>query len=217
LEDWSAFVQRLSNIFGSYSPEDDDEDAIVSIPFPHDRKATDYFICFAKYQNRICWENRSLRKVVKGAIPARISEELHYSREDLSSFEGYKRAVLRINNNFWRQIQDEKNKARIARTLQHHLPKPPRTENAHFTPDSRPPPPERAPPGRPREDTQLVSSAILENPPSSSNILGPDGRLTIEERTCRMNLGLCLRCSQSGHLARLCPKQAGRGTGPMGA
>ena len=33
LEDWSAFVQKLSNIFGSYSPEDDNEDTIVSIPF----------------------------------------------------------------------------------------------------------------------------------------------------------------------------------------
>jgi len=217
LEDWSAFVQRLSNIFGSYSPEDDDKDAIVSIPFPHDGKATDYFIRFAKYQNRIHWEDRSLHKVVKDAIPARISKELRYSKEDLSSFEGYKRVVLRIDNNFWRQIQDEKNKARIARTLQHYLPKPPRAENTCFTPDSRPPPPERTPPGQPRGGTQPASPAILENPSSSSNILGPDGHLTIEERARWMNLGLCLRCGQSSHLVRLCPKQAGRGTGPMGA
>ena len=44
LEDWSAFVQWLSNVFGSYLPEDDDEDAIVAIPFPHDGRATEYFI-----------------------------------------------------------------------------------------------------------------------------------------------------------------------------
>ena len=31
LEDWSVFVQKLYNIFGSYSPEDDDENAIVAI------------------------------------------------------------------------------------------------------------------------------------------------------------------------------------------
>jgi len=53
LEDWDAFVQKLSNIFGSYSLEDDDEDAIVAIPFPPDGKAVNYFIQFAKYQNRI--------------------------------------------------------------------------------------------------------------------------------------------------------------------
>ena len=44
LEDWPAFIQKLSNIFGLYSLEDDDEDAIVSIPFPHDGKAVNYFI-----------------------------------------------------------------------------------------------------------------------------------------------------------------------------
>jgi len=44
LEDWPAFVQKLSNIFSSYSPEDDDENAIVSIPFPSNGKAVDYFI-----------------------------------------------------------------------------------------------------------------------------------------------------------------------------
>ena len=54
LEDWSAFMQKLSNIFGSYLSKDDDEDTIVAIPFPNDGKAIDYFIHFTKYQNYIC-------------------------------------------------------------------------------------------------------------------------------------------------------------------
>jgi len=62
LEDWSAFVQRLSNIFGPYSPKDNDEDALVTILFSHDGKATDYFIHFAEYQNWIHWDDRSLVK-----------------------------------------------------------------------------------------------------------------------------------------------------------
>jgi len=49
LEDWSAFVQKLSNIFGLYSLKDDDEDTIISILFPHNGKAVDYFIQSAKY------------------------------------------------------------------------------------------------------------------------------------------------------------------------
>jgi len=60
LEDWSAFVQKLSNVFGSYTPEDDNEDTIVAISFLPNGKAVIYFIQFAKYQNRICWGNRSL-------------------------------------------------------------------------------------------------------------------------------------------------------------
>jgi len=54
LEEWSAFVQKLSNLFGSYSPEDDNEDAIVAIPFLNSSKTVNYFIQFAKFQNRIC-------------------------------------------------------------------------------------------------------------------------------------------------------------------
>jgi len=44
LEEWPAFVQKLSNLFGSYSPEDNDEDAIATIPFYNDGKAINYFI-----------------------------------------------------------------------------------------------------------------------------------------------------------------------------
>jgi len=110
LEEWSAFVQKLSNLFGSYSPEDDNEDAIVAIPFPNDSKAVNYFIQFAKFQNRICWDDRALRKVVKDAIPNRVRDELRFSHEDVSTFEGLKRAVMRIDNDFWKRQQEERHK-----------------------------------------------------------------------------------------------------------
>jgi len=84
----------------SYSPEDDDEDAIVAILFPNDSKAVNYFIQFAKFQNRICWDNRALRKVVKDTIPNHVHDELRFSHEDVSTFEGLKRAVMRIDNDF---------------------------------------------------------------------------------------------------------------------
>ena len=44
LEEWLVFVQKLSNLFGSYSPEDDDENAIVAIRFSPDSKMVNYFI-----------------------------------------------------------------------------------------------------------------------------------------------------------------------------
>ena len=121
LEDWDAFVQKLSNIFGSYLSEDNDEDAIVAIPFLPDGKAVTYFIQFAKYQNRIQWDDRSLWKVVKDTILARISKELCFSKEDLSTFEEYKWAVLKIDNDHWKRVQEEKNRQRLAHTLQDHL------------------------------------------------------------------------------------------------
>jgi len=100
LEDWSAFIQKMSNIFESYSLEDNNEDAIIAIPFPADEKTVNYFIHFAKYQNQIRWDDCSLQKMVKDTLPSRISDELCFSREDLSIFEGLKRAVMRIDSNY---------------------------------------------------------------------------------------------------------------------
>jgi len=38
--------------------------------------------------------------VVKNAIPDHIHDELRFSHEDISTFEGLKRAVMRIDNDF---------------------------------------------------------------------------------------------------------------------
>jgi len=78
LEDLSAFVQCLSNVFGLYSLENNNEDTIVTISFLHDSKTTKYFIHFTKYQNQIQWDDWSFYKVVKDTIPIRISDELWY-------------------------------------------------------------------------------------------------------------------------------------------
>ena len=117
LEEWPAFVQKLSNLFGSYPPEDDDEDAIVAIPFHNDGKAVNYFIQFAKFQNRIRWDNRLLRKVVKDAILNCIHNKLRFSHKDVLTFEGLKRAVIKIDNDFWKQHQEEKHKFQTARSI----------------------------------------------------------------------------------------------------
>jgi len=47
----------------------------------------------------------------------RISKELCYNQEDLLSFKGYKRAMIRIDDNHWRQAQDDKNKVNMVCTL----------------------------------------------------------------------------------------------------
>ena len=66
--------------------------------------------------------------MVKNAIPTRICDKLRYSQEDMSSFEGFKRVVLRIDNDHWKRIQDNKNKSRTNRFPSYHTLKPPRPE-----------------------------------------------------------------------------------------
>ena len=127
LKDWLAFVQKLFNLFGLYSPEDDNKDAIVAISFPNNSKAVNYFIQFAKFQNQIHWDDRALRKVVKNTISDCILDELRFSHENVSIFEGLKRAVMRIDNDFWKRQQEEKHKFQASRTIQGYIPKAPRS------------------------------------------------------------------------------------------
>jgi len=114
----------LSNIFGSYLLEDDDENAIFSISFLYDGKAVNYFIQFAKYQNCICWDNWALQKIVKDAIPSRIKDELWYSQKNILSFERFNKAVLRIDNDYWRRIQNKRSKTYTERGSQNYSSKP---------------------------------------------------------------------------------------------
>jgi len=197
LEEWSAFVQKLSNLFGSYLPEDDDENAIIAIPFPNDGKAVNYFIQFAKFQNRIYWDDRALRKMVKNAIPNHVCDELRFSHENVSMFEGLKRVVMRINNNFWKHQQEERHKFQAARAVQGYTPKAPRPTQGRPSPTSESP---TLTDKLPQDHTQ----GSLSQTPSSfrpeqllsstSSILGPDGQLTPTEHQCRMSLGLCMCC-----------------------
>jgi len=125
-------MQKLSNLFGSYSPEDNDENAIVAIPFPNDGKAVNYFIQFAKYQNQIRWDDCSLRKVVKDALSNWIRDELHFCHEDISTFEGLKRAVLRVDNNYWKQNLDEGGKPCTMCVSSYTPSRPPRGDVTNF-------------------------------------------------------------------------------------
>jgi len=118
LKSWPAFIQKLSNIFRSYLPEDNNKDAIVSLVFLSDGKVVTYFIQFAKFQNCICWDDKSLCKVVKNAILPCICSELHFCKEDMSMFKGLKQAVLKIDNNYWKRIQDNKNRQCLLCTFQ---------------------------------------------------------------------------------------------------
>jgi len=135
----SAFVQKLSNLLGSYLPEDDDEDTIVAILFSNNGKAVNYFIQFAKFQNRIHWDDRALRKVVKDAIPNCARNKLRFSHEDVSTFEGLKRAVMRIDNDFWKCQQEERHKFQAARAVQGYTPKAPRPTQGRPSPTSESP------------------------------------------------------------------------------
>jgi hypothetical protein len=232
LTSWPAFMQKLTNLFGSYTPEDDDEDALATITFPNHGKATTYFIEFAKYQNRIEWNDRSLRRAVKEAIPSRITDELRFAREDIATFEGFREAVLRIDNEYWKRKKDDANKQRLVHALQSRLSKSSGTREKHHPASYRE---QSSAPNNSSASAITSASAsasasssahkhkkkTFSRPPTTftrapntssapseniSSILGPNGKLTQAERARRMKEGLCMLCGRKGHTVKDCPK-----------
>jgi len=238
LDDWNAFVQKLTNLFGSYSPEDDDEDAIASISFPDNGKATKYFIDFAKYQTRIKWDDQSLRKIVKDAIPTQSLDELRFSHEDTSTFEGFKKAVLKIDNDYWKRKQDEANKQRLVQSLQSRLSKSnpkasaePKSSSSKQSSNSVPNNSsnsgssgnsnssnsnKKSNKGKQKSSNQgssTSSSTSASHSQPRPEHIGPDGKLTATERQRRIDNGLCLICGKTGHMAKDCSKAKNKSSG----
>jgi len=127
---------------------------------------------------------------------------------------------MRIDNNFWKRHQEEKHKFQAARSTQSYLPKSPRPTQGRPSPAQDVlMPSDKAPQDRVQGSSPQTSFPSRVKPSSSTTVsfLGPDGRLTPAERQCRMNMGLCMRCGQLGHLARSCPKQMNRSSGGINA
>jgi len=122
---------------------------------------------------------------------------------------------LRIDNEYWKRLQEDKNKLQTNRSTQDHLPRPvrPKSSRSLWT-ESKGVPADR--------ETRAFQPPIISPYTNhlalpSNSILGADGRLTLAERQRHMNLGLCLRCGQTGHFARACSKQSSRPPGMINA
>ena len=60
LNNWEAFWEKFTQQFGSYSPEDDDENQLYTINFLENGWATKYFIKFTQYENRVQFRGHGL-------------------------------------------------------------------------------------------------------------------------------------------------------------
>jgi len=83
---------------------------------------------------------------------------------------------MRIDNNYWKHIQKEKNKACMVYTLQNHLSQPPQIEPTRGIVDERSMPLEQGQKKGPRASGSRKIHQLVEHPVSPRMpTLGPDG------------------------------------------
>ena len=161
----------------------------------------------SKTNHNIRWNDYSLQKVVKDALLTQICNKLCFCHEDTFSFEGLKKAVLRIDNNYWKQSS----KVNIRPHTIHFLHAPPQIlqtdQNNSMPPANHTSLSNWAFGERPRPILPQTSTPYMDSSNSFSiTKLGPDGHLTLAKHQHYINLDLCIHCGQSGHLARGCSK-----------
>ena len=116
--------------------------------------------------------------------------------------------MLHVDNNYWRRIQDEKNKQKLVQTLQNHFSRTTRAESAKLfiSPDKQ----IHLNPLEKGKERYLTLLSPSNSEPLWNSILRPNGWLMAAKWQCQLNLGLCIYCSQTKHLAKTCPKQGSK-------
>jgi hypothetical protein len=227
LRSWKAFRDSITQQFGSYSPEDDDEAQLYSIPFPEKGRATEYFIKFAQYENRVQFGGRALRFIARQALPQRLRKAVNESKLPKESWEDFKACVLKCDDDYWRSIEQDAADKKLLLTLQQRYKgqfseqestaKSGNKSNPHTSPtpssgskqtqtsqNSGTPFKKKKKGATSNPSNNAGNSSVSTSQPKPTHI-GPDGRLTATERQRRLDNNLCLVCGQSGHLVAECP------------
>ena len=176
---------ELEANFSPFDPVGEAEAKIEMLVMAKGSHSTNYFVEFNRLASRIQWDDHTLfRQAYKGLARCIKNEMVHHDRP--ITLLDLRKLVQAIDYHYWEQ------KAEITREA---------------NPMSK---------GDPKGDLKIARNheatpkgKALENLKSGPDLtrkLGKDGKLTPQERQCRMGNSLCLFCGKTGHIAKECPK-----------
>ena len=214
LEDWDAFHQHINNQFGSYNPEQDNEDALYNMTFPEDGNAAKFFVEFARYRSRVALGDRGYHLLARQALPKRITDRLSTCGMPTDTYDQLRLAALKIDNDYWKRKQEDAASRKKYTALQARYSKNEKSNSNsnNNTPNSstnsnngKSENNKKKDKGKGSSSSNNNSSAGSQAPTERPAHLGPDNKLTATERQRRMDKGLCLVCGKEGHMRNSCP------------
>ena len=172
---------ELEANFGPFDLVREAEAEIETLVMAEGSRSANYFVEFNRLASHIQWDNHTLfRQAYKGLAHHIKNKMVHHDRP-VTLLDLHK-LVQAIDYRYWER------KAEIT-----HEANPTSKGDPKIARN-----PEAAPKGK-----------APENPKSGPDLtgkLGKDGKLTPQERQCRMDNSLCLFCGKTGHIAKECPK-----------
>lgn len=201
-DDWDAFRTALTETFGEADPTSVAESKLTSLGMANHHHVSRYAADFAALVSQTTWDDSSRRAQFYKGLAPRIKDALSTSGQPRPR--SYKLLVTRcreIDQLYWERKEEEARETRSRQT--------PANSRSNL-PSYSPSPSVLAPP-------ISISSLNPSSPPfnrdkrsSSPQVdltgkIGPDGRLTAEEKKRRRDHDLCLFCGSADHNRASCP------------
>src|SRR6201999_4576381 len=198
MDDWSLFVSGLRTNFGIIDPVGDAEEELDQLRMKENHHILRYNVDFNRLAAYVPWGNAALCHRYYKGLPDRIKDLLS-QQPKIRDLHKLKEVTQTIDARYWernrKQTRSEKGSASTDRSTD-TAKKSKNTNNSGNKNNN-------SGPSRPTNDQQPCKNFSSSTPkastppfkkPDLSSKLGKDGKLTAEERKCRLDNKLCMFC-----------------------
>jgi hypothetical protein len=216
---YQAFTQELQRLFGPRDPITDAMNSLENLKLKDSGKATRYIIDFNRYSRKTGWNEQALFRQFYKGLPDRLKDEIARIGKPVG-LKPLQDLVATLDQRYWeRQSEITKDKKASATTSGSTSNSGNKSNTSEQRSDTRSDNRSNSQQSSSRPDnrqqqrnkdhkkpTPSTSSTSEMKPNPIANLLGPDGKLTPEERKRRLDNKLCLRCGKTGHMVADCPQ-----------
>ena len=199
---WPTFKNKLVDNFGSSYPEDEAKNSLEALHFEDEGKATKFFVQFAEYKSRTRWNDRAYYRKAYKALPTRLKDKVNDMYPKPTTFSDLRAVVLQIDHHYWEYKHEKKMDKSSAQA-----PKAETSNNNNSNSSSG----KKSKSGKGNHNSSTGKGKSNQSSTPSDNPivknLGSNSKLLPEERQRCIDKGLCLVCSEKGHVANACPKR----------
>ena len=201
---WLTFENELVDNFESSYLEDEAKNSLEALRFEDEGKATKFFVQFAKYKSRTCWNDHAYYCKAYKAFLTWLKDKVNDMYPKPTTFPDLWAIVLQIDHHYW----EYKHKKKMDKLFM-QAPKAETTNNNNSNNNSSSG--KKFKSGKGNNNSSAGKGKSNQSPTPSDNPivknLGSNSKLLSEERQCCINKGLCLVRSEKGHVANACPKR----------
>ena len=195
---WSDFKEELRSTWGLEDPEGAAKEELRRLKMS-DKDRVPYFT--SRFRAIPSWADRNFRNTYYAALAPRIRTQfVTAGRAPPTKLDELIKAAESFDRAYWTDVE-------LNRSLQPSDKSP--SSTAKPTSDSNK---QKSNTNSSTTSTNTSKSQTTTAKTDDKKHLGPDGKLTPEERKRRLDNGLCLFCGQGKHLSANCPRKEKRGT-----